>query len=43
MINYQDYENDFKELNIKEDEAVIVLNYLNEIIEIAIETYNEQR
>lgn len=43
MLEYQDYEDDFKELNIKENEAVMVLDYLDKIIEIAIETYNEQR
>lgn len=43
MISYQDYESGFKKLNIEEDEAMKILDYLNEIIEIAKETYNEQR
>lgn len=44
MISYQDYEDGFNELNIEfeEDEAMKILDYFNEIIEIAIETYNER-
>lgn len=41
MIKYEDYKNDFNELNIRENEAIMVLDYLNKIIELTIESYNE--
>jgi len=41
MINYQDYEDIFSELNISEGEGMAILDYLTKIIDIAIESYNE--
>lgn len=43
MTKYQDYEVYFRELNISEEESKAILDYLMQIIEITIETYNEQR
>lgn len=43
MIKYQDYEEELQKLNITEHEGKILLEYLNEIIEITIDIYNDRR
>lgn len=43
MTKYQDYEVYFRGLNISEEEGEVILDYLAQIVEIAIEMYNEQR
>lgn len=43
MIKYQDYEEVFREFNISEVDGKAIFNYLTQIIDIAIESYNEQR
>ena len=43
MIKYKDYEDFFRELNISEGEGREIFDYLTQIIDIAIESYNEQR
>ena len=43
MIKYQDYEEDFRKLNIQEDEGKIILDFLERITEIVIESYNERQ
>lgn len=41
MIKYQDYEDVFRELNFSEEEGRAILDYLTQIIDIAIESYND--
>ena len=43
MIKYQDYETDFQNLNIQEEEGRLILDFLARITEIAIEAYNERQ
>lgn len=45
MIKYEDYDEDFKKLgvNINKEEAEIILDYINSIIEITIQSYNGQQ
>ena len=41
MLNYYDYKDDFKKLNINEEDSAIILAYIDELTDIAIEHYNE--
>ena len=43
MLKYQDYEEEFQQLNISENEGKTLLEYLNGIIELALETYNDRK
>jgi len=40
MIKFEDYANEFKQLNINKKEGEIILNFLSKIIRLSIETYN---
>ena len=42
MLKYQDYEPYFQELNVDEKEGAIILAFLEKIIEITIQTYNDR-
>ncbi len=42
MINYQDYENYFEKLNIRKDDGIILLNYLEALALIGIEYLNNK-
>lgn len=41
MLNYYDYQDDFKKLNINEEDSTIILAYIDVLADIAIEYYNE--
>lgn len=43
MIKYQDYEKCFEKLKLLEEEGRAIIEYLAQIIDIAIEEYNERR
>ena len=43
MTDYKYYEEDFKKLNIQEEEGKMILDFLARITEIAIEAYNERQ
>lgn len=42
MLNYQDYENDFKKLNITKEEGIILLNYFEALALIGIQYLNNK-
>lgn len=42
MLNLNTYKNELISLNINEEESAILMAYIDEITDIAIEYYNEQ-
>lgn len=43
MINYQDYEEYFKQFNFSKEEGIKVLDFISTLIELSIQVYNEKQ